>query len=210
MSTKYTAALLLSLCASMLTMPDANAYSEADFQTAFQSLRAGAGNEERAAKAFQNLLNAEPGQPLLMAYAGSATSRLAVTTIFPWKKMSYAEEGLAMIDKSLILAEKEPTQLHGHTLQLLEIKLVAASTFLAVPEFMNRHTRGQKLLDDILVHPQLSTADLGFRGEVWMRAARLAQQQKRIEDAKKLAEEVIRNQAPQAEKAKQLLQGLSA
>jgi predicted transcriptional regulator len=61
-----------------------------------------------------------------------------------------------------------------------------------------------------LVHPQLSTADLGFRGEVWMRAARLAQQQKRIEDAKKLAEEVIRNQAPQAEKAKQLLQGLSA
>jgi hypothetical protein len=77
----------------MLTMPDANAYSEADFQTAFQSLRAGAGNEERAAKAFQNLLSAEPGQPLLMAYAGSATSRLAVTTIFPWKKCRMRKRG---------------------------------------------------------------------------------------------------------------------
>jgi hypothetical protein len=124
--------------------------------------------------------------------------------------MSYAEEGLAMIDKALVLADKEPAQMHGNVLQLLEVKFVAASTFLAVPEFMNRQSRGQKLLDDILAHPQLSTADLGFRGEVWMRAARLAQQQKRNADAKKLAEEVIRIQAPQAEKAKQFLQGLSA
>ncbi|MFZ4529051.1 MAG: hypothetical protein ACOYNW_11155 [Undibacterium curvum] len=207
---KSTTALLFSVCACFSSMSPAYAYSEPDFQAAFQAFRASSGNEERAAKAFQDLLKTEPGQPLLMAYTGAATSKLATTTIFPWKKMSYAEEGLAMIDKALVLADKEPAQMHGNVLQLLEVKFVAASTFLAVPEFMNRQSRGQKLLEDILAHPQLSTADLGFRGEVWMRAARLAQQQKRNADAKKLAEEVIRIQAPQAEKAKQFLQGLSA
>lgn len=45
----------------------------------------------------------------------------------------------------------------------LEVKLVAANTFLAVPGFMNRYNKGMKLLGEVLASPQLASAPLAFR-----------------------------------------------
>lgn len=122
---------------------------------------------EKAQTAFANLLQAEPTNLVLMAYSGSTTAMLATTTWLPWKKMRFAEDGLAMLDKSLTLI----TPAHDAPLQhnipaVLEVKFVAASTFLAVPSFMNRHERGMKLLNEVANSPLLAKAPEDFRNRV--------------------------------------------
>jgi hypothetical protein len=185
---------------------NAIAASEPEFQAALQQLTSATGSKEVAAESFAAMLKKEPTNPLLMAYSGSATSSLATTTSLPWKKMSYAEEGLAMLDKALqLVAASDGSEMHGTTPVLLEVKFAALNTFLAVPGFMNRGPRGEKLLSEVLAHKQFEQAPLGFRGAVWMRAARLALSQKRSDDAKRFLNEVIQNSAPQADAAKALL-----
>lgn len=203
--------LQLSFGAALLgSGGQALAFSEPEFQSALQLMIAPGGSEERAAEAFSALLKQEPANPLLMAYAGTATARLAVSTVFPWKKMSYAEEGLAMLDKALqLVANVDGSALHGSTAIVLEVKFTAGNTFLAVPGFMNRAARGSKLLDEVLESKQFEQAALGFRGAVWMRAAKLALEQKRTEDARRYLNEIISHNAPQQEAAKGILKGVA-
>jgi hypothetical protein len=89
------------------------------------------------------------------------------------------------------------------------VRFVAASTFLAVPGFMNRGARGAKLLDEIVASPLLAQSPLEFRGAVWMRAAELAKSQNRATDARKWLNEVVTNKAPQAEAAQAQLKTLA-
>jgi hypothetical protein len=149
----------------------ATAVTEAQFQGAFshfmQANAGDAGAIDRAAEAFTVLLKTEPVNPVLMAYAGAATAMKATTTWLPWKKMAYAEDGLAQLDKALALLSPD----HNATVQngtpgVLEVKFVAANTFLAVPGFMNRRERGAKLLGDVLASPLLPQAPAAFKAHV--------------------------------------------
>ncbi|MEB0015180.1 hypothetical protein QN416_26645, partial [Glaciimonas sp. Cout2] len=81
---------VLSLSASA----PAQAFSEAAFQAAFTHLMH-PHQTDQAAAAFTALQQSEPGNPLLLAYRGASTAKRAADTIFPWKKMAYAEEGMA-------------------------------------------------------------------------------------------------------------------
>ncbi len=187
---------------------------EAAFESAFQTFNAAlAGNEsaiDKAADAFNALLAADPTNPVLMAYAGAATTMKAGATMLPWKKMSYADDGLAQIDKALAMltpASDAPIQ-HG-TPGTLEVKFTAANTFLAVPGFLNRGARGAKLLSEVLASPLFAGSPLGFKGDVWMRAAQLAGKEKREEDAKKFLNEIIAQKAPQADAARAKLKELA-
>ena len=184
------------------------------FGTAFHQFAAASAGDgdavDKAAEAFDALLKTEPANPVLMAYAGASTAMRAGTTMLPWKKMSYAEDGLALIDKALALL----TPAHDAPLQrqvpgVLEVKLVAASTFLAVPSFMQRAERGGKLLGDVLASPLLADAPLGFKGSVWMRAAEQAAKEQRSADARRWFGEVIAQHAPQADKARSRLKELA-
>ncbi len=208
-------ARLLAVTASLLMITAAHAAPEAQFQHAFeQFLQASKGNEsaiEKSAEAFTVLLKSEPTNPVLMAYAGAATSMKANTTWLPWKKMSYAEDGLAMLDKALAML----TPAHDAVLQnklpaVLEVRFVAASTFLAVPGFMNRGARGAKLLNEVLSSPLLAASPLQFRGDVWLAGASLAAKEKRPDDARKYLNQVIQSSAPQAEAARVQLKALAS
>lgn len=209
---------LLSLAAfaamALAASGSARAAPEAAFQSAFQNfIAASAGDSARAepaADAFDALLKAEPANPVLMAYAGASTALRAATTMLPMKKMAYAEDGLALLDKSLALltpAHDGPVQ-HG-TPGVLEVKFVAANTFLAVPSFMNRGARGAKLLNEVLESPLFASAPLPFKGNVWMRAASLAIKEQRAADARRYLNEVIAQGAPQADAAKAKLKDLA-
>lgn len=186
------------------------AFSDSQFQVAFQQfVQSAKGSEDSTANAFNELLKQDPGSPLIMAYAGASTGKLAVTTSLPWKKMSFAEDGMAMLDKALQLAAaNENAQGHGSTPVVLEVKYVAASTFLAVPAFMNRGPRGAKLLNEVLEHKQFAQAEPGFKASVLMRAASLASEQKRNDDARRYLNDVIQLNTPQAAAAKAMLKGL--
>lgn len=205
---------LAALFASLITNGTANAAAvpEDAFAPAFTHfIKASAGDQseiDAAADRFDALLRSEPTNPVLMAYAGAATAMRARTTMLPWKKMAHAEDGLALVDKSLALltpALDAPLQ-HG-TPGSLEVRFVAANAFLAVPSFMNRGARGAKLLADVLASPLLAEAPLAFQGSVWMRAAALATTEQRTADAQHYLNEVITHNAPQADKARSLLKG---
>ena len=218
MTTKYIprvsrwwaiAAAVLALAASAWAVP------QAQFQPAFeQFMQAAQGRDgaiEKSAEAFSTLLKIEPGNPVLMAYAGAATSMKATTTWLPWKKMNYAEDGMAMLDKALaMLTATHNAPLQHDTPAVLEVRFVAANTFLAVPGFMNRGARGAKLLNEVLSNPLLATSPLPFRGDVWMAGAALAVKEKRISDARKYLGEVIQANAPQLEAARAQLKALAS
>jgi hypothetical protein len=201
-------AIVLASCVASVAI----AASDTTFESAFRHF-IGASNGDKsatepAADEFEALRKAEPANPVLMAYAGATTAMRAGTTALPWKKMGYAEDGLAVLDESLAMltpAHDAPIQ-HG-TPGSLEVRFVAANTFLAVPAFMNRGARGIKLLNEVLASPLFATAPLPFRGTVWMRAAALAMKEQRPADAERYLNEVITRNAPQADKARVLLKG---
>lgn len=192
-----------------------HAAPQAQFEPAFQLFtQASTGDEAaitKAADSFEALLKTEPANPVLMAYAGAATSMKATTTMLPWKKMSFAEDGLAALDKALALLSPSHDAVMQHdTPGSLEVRFLAANTFLAVPGFMNRGARGAKLLSEVLASPLLATAPVGFKGSVWLSAAKQAVKDKRPDDARNYLNQVIKANAPQAAVAREQLKGLAS
>ena len=127
---------VLAASAAMLPLP-AMAVQEAAFQPAFTVFMQASGGDtsaiDKATDAFAALLKTEPANPVLLAYSGAATSMKASTTWLPWKKMAYAEDGLAQLDKALaMLTPAHLAVVQNGTPGNLEVKLVAANTFLAL------------------------------------------------------------------------------
>ncbi len=192
-----------------------HAASQAQFDPAFQLFSQASGGDEaaidKAADGFEALLKAEPSNPVLMAYFGAATSMKATTTMLPWRKMSFAEDGMAALDKALaLLSPTHDAVVQHQTPGSLEVRFVAASTFLAVPGFMNRGARGAKLLGEVLASPLLATAPAGFQGSVWMLAAKQAVKNKRSDEARNYLNQVIKANAPQAPAAREQLKALAS
>ncbi len=201
-----TFALSVSLSASLA----AQALPEPATQTAIGHFMAATQGSSDATQAsleqFQALLKAEPGHPLLMSYAGAATTLKARDAWAPWKKMSYAEGGLAQIDKALTLLDPAHDQaLYQGTAVSLQTRFVAANTFLGLPDMFNRGPRGRQLLDEIQASPLFGKAPAGFQGAVLMRAARQASQAKQGERARSLYQQIIERQLPQATEAQAAL-----
>lgn len=163
---------------------------------------------QQTASTFNNMLQQEPGNPLLMSYAGAATAKSSLDKLAKDEKTTALEDGTAMVEQALQLASNS-VAMHGSVPVALEVRFVAASTYLAVPKVMNRHDKGEQLLKDVIDASQFAQTDVNFRGAVWMRAATLAAEKNRADEAKKYLSEIVRNNAPQSQKAAQLLQTLS-
>lgn len=207
LTSRVVATLLLMVAQVALAVPAAQ--FDAAFE-AFNQARTGDSSAiEKAADSFTTLLKVEPINPVVMAYAGAATAMRANTTWFPWKKMGFAEDGMALLDKALAML----TAAHNAPLQhdvpaALEVRFVAANTFLAVPGFMNRGPRGAKLLQAVVDSPLLVTSPLSFRENVWMVAAKEAIKDKRTDDARKYLNAVIQAKGLQQQAARAQLQAL--
>jgi len=170
MPSRLTLALTLC-CALSLGMQPAQALDENAFQGAFahlQKARSAGGNEVDAAiNAFEQLSQQEPANPLLRAYLGSAQSMQGSHALLPWNKLKYTENGLATIDKAL--QQLGPEQAHQRVRGVpvtLETRLVAASTFLALPDMFKRSQLGHQQLQQLLADTDLLAAPAGFREAV--------------------------------------------
>lgn len=154
--------------------PSAEAFDQA--AATFRRARDG----DRAAIApalaqFTALLQARPGDPRLMAYAGAATAMQARTTWLPWKKIGHAEDGLALIDKALArLTPAHDAERHHGVPVALETRLTAAATFLALPAMFHRGERGRRLLEQVQRDPALAATPAAFRAAVQRLAAKEA------------------------------------
>jgi len=165
---------------------------------------------ESAAEQFGRLAAAEPGDPVLLAYSGAATAMRATTTVLPWRRMAFADDGLAQVDKALSLLNPEhDTMLHNHVPASLEARFVAASTFLRLPAMFNRHARGARLLDEVLKSPLLAASPPGFRAAVWLRAADEAAAHQHPDEARQWLQQVIASGAPQAARAQARLKEMT-
>lgn len=207
------AAVLASLL--MISGPLVAAAPEPAYDAAFSVFQqAAAGGDakaiEAAAEQFGRLAAAEPADPVLLAYSGAATAMRATTTMLPWRKLAFADEGLAQLDKALALLNAEhDALLHKNVPATLEARFVAASTFLRLPAMFNRHARGARLLDEVLKSPLLPAAPAGFRAAVWMRAADEAAADKRPNDARQWLQQVVASGAPQATGAQAKLKAIA-
>ncbi len=160
----FAAALLIGLAALHGTACADEAAQRAALATFSQARAGDDGRVEAAAAQLLAVSRSEPGHPLWLAYAGSATAMQARTTWLPWKKMAHAEDGLALLDKALaLLGVAHETALHNGVPVVLETKLTAASTFLALPSMFNRGERGRRLLDEVLKHPAYAGTPAGFQ-----------------------------------------------
>ena len=134
----------------------------------------------------------------------------ARATMLPLKKMSLAENGMALQDKAVaMLATRHDAEMQDGAPVSLRVRYVAANTFLAVPDLFDRKQRGQKLLTEVIASPVLGAAALEFQGHVWLRAARYAEKDKRLDEAKMYLNLVISSGAPQAAQAQIELQRIS-
>lgn len=197
--------LLISL-ALILPLSQAWAVDEAAFNTAFslmQKARAGDGKAvDEAVEAFARLVRQEPANPLLRAYQGSAESLQGREALMPWNKLKLTENGLATIDKALqqLTTEHERELVRGVPI-LLETRLVAASTFLSLPEMFKRSPAGHQQLQALITHPGLLAAPDGFRKAVVELALKTGTQDKLPAERIALLQQLASSSAPQREAA---------
>lgn len=161
----------------------------AAFEPAFNRMQqAGPGNAsavDDAVDQFTKLVSLQPNDPVLRAYLGAATAMRATTTMLPWKKIHFAEDGLAQIDKALsLLGPGHDAAGYRGVPAVLEVRLVSATTFLRMPAFFNRGDRGRKLLGEVLASPLFESAPQGFRASVWLRAGGLAEEDRQLDQAR--------------------------
>lgn len=167
--------LRITLLASLLgaySLQPVFAFDESAFRNASRQIQeASTKNSESALSSaletLSRLAQQEPGNPLLQAYLGSAETMQAKFTLFPWKKMEHCENGLAKIDKALqqLDAGHDKALVRGVPLSL-ETRLIAANTFLALPDLFKRSQAGHKQLLALLSSPLLINSPEGFRSSV--------------------------------------------
>jgi len=210
--TAFALAFTFTVAASLF-VTGANAATGAQFQDAYRHVQAAlAGDSSQvpaAVEKFSRLVQAEPGDPLLLANLGAVTAMQARSTWFPWKKISYAEDGMAMHDKALaLLSPAADARLQDGVPVTLLVKFTAASTFLAVPGFFGRGKEGGKLMREVMESPLFGQSPPGFRGVVWLRAASWAKDNGQPDQAKRYLNAVIELKAPQAGEARKLLESI--
>lgn len=189
--------------------------AEAPVETAILEFRTQvAGDAPAIARSAERLnqLSAErPTEPRLMAYAGAATARLARTTMLPWKKIGYAEDGVARLDQALGLLRPEHEQAQdGAAPDAMVTRLVAANTFLALPGMFNRAARGEKLLEGLLQHPALASTPEDFRSAVYFLAGEHAREGRKLDEARAYYERVLPLKGLETERARAALEQIKA
>lgn len=182
---RWTAANLSLIAVFSLAPLGARADERAE---AFQAFQAGfAGDARAAARAaalYRKLAEAAPDNPLLLAYAGSAETIVGRDTASPPDAMKITEAGLARIDEAM----KKVGPTHdapgpSGMPHRLEVYLVAASTYLGVPnDLFHRAGDGKAALAQALAHPALPQMPPGVRAALAQLEAKVARAEQRPHD----------------------------
>src|SRR5436305_10945855 len=164
----WAAVTAASLAATlMIAAPVQASVPPAAYTAAFQQFQRAAGGDagaiEGAAEQFGKLSADEPADPVLLAYSGAATTLRATITVLPWRRLSYADEGLGQIDKALsMLTPEHDVLLHNHVPSSLEARFVDASTFLRLPGFLSLLQRVTGRVQEGVKSPHFDTAPVGL------------------------------------------------
>jgi hypothetical protein len=157
--------------------------TEGGFEAALREFDAARADEKRVDAAIAALrgLPADPQrQPLQAACLGSALTLQGKAAWMPWSKMKYTEQGLDQLDAALAMLKPEHATVAVRGVPVsLQTRLVAAATFVAVPDgLFHRRADGRKQLAALRADPLLAAAPAAFRAEVAAAEASLAESAK--------------------------------
>ena len=139
---------------------------------AFQRALAGdADAVGRAETLYRGLAAEDPADPVALAYAGAAATMAGRDDRSPLERLKRTEDGLAEIDLALrMLGPAHDVPQPGRLSARLETLLVAASTFLQVPDSVfHRLGDGKAALSAALSHPASRQAPAVVRARLeWL------------------------------------------
>jgi len=177
------AALLAGLAAAtpaQAVAPEAVLAAKADFDRGRHADDAGA--VDRAAESFKRLSEEEPANPLLRVYYGSALTLQAKHSWAPWNMMRYAESGLDAIEKSLAQLQPEhETQIYAGMPVALVTRIVALTTYVALPAMFNRLGDAKDVLQQAYLSPSFRTATPQLQASFAYQAALIAKREGRTD-----------------------------
>lgn len=169
---------------ALLAAPALRAAMPADFTAAealFQKAAANdsAATDEAVARFGKLAASDSPLAPLFLAYLGAAQAMQGRDAWMPWNKMRATERGLDTLEKAVRRLEPR----HEHELArgapvAIEARLVAATTFIAVPSMFNRYDLGKQTLRDALASPAYASAPAELRARLHQQAALAAARDK--------------------------------
>ena len=166
-----------------------------------------------ASEKFQALYDAEPDDVVVRAYLGSCLALQGREAYMPWNKMKLTESGLAQLDKAL----GQLTPAHDRKIvdgfpASLEARLVAASTFLDMPDLFRRFDAGKRVLNDAMTHPAFESIPPIAASRFHYQAAKVAKKEgRKVDEAASLRMTLALDpQSPDAAAAKKRLQELGA
>ncbi|MDP1605770.1 MAG: hypothetical protein Q8L93_03865 [Rhodocyclaceae bacterium] len=171
-----TYALIATLLALFTALP-ARADPLADFTAAESIFRKAAAKEssatDEAVRRFEQLSAADsPLSPLFTAYLGAAQTMQGRDAWMPWTKMRATERGLDTLEKALRRLElRHNRELVRGTPVAIEVRLVAATTFIAVPSMFNRYDLGKQALRDAFASPAFAAAPAEVKASLHQQAA---------------------------------------
>ncbi|QGZ38926.1 hypothetical protein IP92_05343 [Pseudoduganella flava] len=155
-------------------------------QARSQFLAATAGDtaaRDAAIESFARLAAEQPGHPVYLAYQGAALALKGRDAKQPWEKMKYAEQGADLVEKAVaLLGPEHDKPLADGNPESIETRAVAASSLLALPEFLHRGAAGKRALQGALDSPLLEQASASTRASVYAAAARVAGNERRGAD----------------------------
>lgn len=160
---------------------------------------------------FNALAASHPGHPLLSAYAGAGTAILGRDAYMPWNKLKYAEDGADAVEKALaqLTPAHDEALFHG-TPESVETRMLAATTLLSLPDFMNRSASGKRALEAALKSSVFGQAAPPVRARLFALAARTAKAEQRGADEAAYLKQIVAlaPQAPEAARASTRLKEL--
>ncbi len=162
---RLSLALLLWCATAMAVTPD-------DLREVRKQFNGGLSSETSNRDIYgrlQQLLQQEPDNPLLLVYYGSTETIMGKYAWMPWSKLGYVNDGIAHIDRALRLAGQQ------NDTSLNEVQLVAASTYIALPDRFNTFDSGKTLLAQLLALEAASKWSGDFRHSLYVAAAKVAE-----------------------------------
>ncbi len=149
----------------------------AEVMTDYQAgVQGDAAANARAINALAELQKQQPKDALTIGLLGSSETVGARYADQPWEKMQLSEKGLAKLDKSLILVNKQPTDATSAAVQM-QIHVTAGCTFISVPPMFNRFDQGYRLLETTVNSVGFSHSPARAQVKAYLCAAQAAVQQ---------------------------------
>ena len=174
-------ALVVGLLGTQAACPGAPAGAIPDFATARAQFEAGrAGSDaatDLAQRLFSRLLSSDANNPLYLAYYGSTFTLQARDKRAPWTKIKLVNQGVSILDRALTLLNRPPGS-SGAATVVLETRLVAMATFIALPEtFFHRLAAAKREFQLAVSSPGYSSAPVDLRGHLQYEGALIARQE---------------------------------